>query len=145
MAGGWVGGQSTLTFNVKFDFKSQIFWFYHCWKYITTEGISAFNVVLVNYYQCRKQNFWGTLLKKISLICSIQNSTYPGQFSTCLPQNALTLASGRALVSFTVMLIQFQLQSQLLIACSEHHRTRSALVQAMSFCLTAPSHYLNVD
>ena len=37
------------------------------------------------------------------LTCSIQNSTHPGQYSTCPAQNALALASGPALVSLSAL------------------------------------------
>ena len=37
----------------------------------------------------------------MSVICSIQNYTCPGQFSTLPAQNTLALVSGRALVSLT--------------------------------------------
>ena len=37
----------------------------------------------------------------MSRICSIQNSTYPCQFSTCPAQNTLALVNGQALVSLT--------------------------------------------
>ena len=47
--------------------------------------------------------------KQISLICSIQNSTRPSQFSTPPAQNALALASGQALVSLTVKMYAFSL------------------------------------
>ena len=53
--------------------------------------------------QCGKLNFWSTRPKtdEMSLICSILNSTHPGQFSTRLAQNALALAKGGGLVSLT--------------------------------------------
>ena len=47
------------------------------------------------------KNFWNTCPKQMSLICSIQNATPQGQFSTHPAQNALALVSGRALVSLT--------------------------------------------
>ena len=51
--------------------------------------------------QCGKLHFRSTGPKQMSLICSMQNSTCPGQFSTRPAQNALASASGLALVSLT--------------------------------------------
>ena len=48
--------------------------------------------------QCGKLKFWSTSRKQMFLICSIKNSTSPGQFSSCPDQNALALVSGWALV-----------------------------------------------
>ena len=46
----------------------------------------------------------GHLPVKMSLKCSIQNSTCPGQFSSCPAQNALALASRRALLSLNALI-----------------------------------------
>ena len=51
--------------------------------------------------QWGKLIFWSTRPKTDVLICSIQNSTCPGQFFTCPDQNALALASKKTLVSLT--------------------------------------------
>ena len=45
---------------------------------------------------------------RCSLYILIQNSSCPGQFSTSPDQNALTLASGRVLVSLTLVLFHFK-------------------------------------
>ena len=51
---------------------------------------------------------WETKFLKHSLICSVQNSTRPGLFSTRPAQNALALASGQALVSLTAFYLKYE-------------------------------------
>ena len=48
-----------------------------------------------------KKIFGALARRQMFSICSIQNSTCPGQFSTHPAQNTLALVSGRALVSLT--------------------------------------------